>query len=99
MSREKAPVFVDRRAYRRRRMADAARILPIFGTILICIPLLWRDKTDAATPVDIPDGASTGAVMIYLFAVWVILAILAAVISGYLSPVKLEEDAADGVAE
>ncbi len=79
------PVFVDRRAYRRRRMADAARILPIFGAGLICIPLLWTDQAGGA--------ASTGAVMVYLFAVWVLLAILAAVISGYLKPSGQEDDA------
>ncbi len=85
------PVFVDRRAYRRRRMADAARLLPILGAGLICIPLLWKGQAEGA--------ASTGFVMIYLFAVWIILAVLAAVISGYLAPSDPEEDASKDEAQ
>lgn len=91
MSNKKAAVFVDRRGYRRRRMTDAARLLPILGTGLICIPLLWKR----------PEGAeiSTSTVMIYLFLVWGGLAFLAAMISGYLAPEEMSEDHSEDTRE
>ncbi|SLN51766.1 hypothetical protein ROA7450_02608 [Roseovarius albus] len=84
MSGKKTAVFVDRRGYRRRRMTDAARLLPILGAGLICIPLLWKR----------PEGTeiSTSSVMIYLFLVWGGLALLAAVISRYLAPEDISQD-------
>ena len=75
MAQKPHPVFLERQAYRRRRMADAVRLLPILGWFLICLPLLWR-KGDA--------GLSTTFVMFYLFAVWVLMAVLSAVISRFL---------------
>lgn len=38
MSRK--PLFLARQAYRRRRVLDAARILPLFGAALFMLPLL-----------------------------------------------------------
>nr|WP_294614957.1 hypothetical protein [uncultured Roseovarius sp.] len=40
MSAERGPVFLARRTYRRRRLADGARLLPVIGTVLFFIPLL-----------------------------------------------------------
>ena len=34
-------VFLERRAYHKRRMRDLARAVPIIGAVLISIPLLW----------------------------------------------------------
>lgn len=82
MSPERAPVFLARRAYRHRRLGDAARLLPIIGVILICIPLLWRNG-DAAI--------ATTSVMFYLFGLWIALAVLAGVISRYLRPSDSED--------
>ena len=84
MSRKPKPVFVQKRTYRQRRLADAARLLPILGAGLILLPLLWQG--DAESP------ARTVTVMFFLFLVWIGLAILAAVISRHL---KTGEEAGD----
>ena len=34
-------VFLERQAYKRRRMRDLARAVPIIGAVLLSIPLLW----------------------------------------------------------
>jgi len=69
------PVFVERKTYRRRRMADAARLLPILGALLFCMPLLWS----------VGDLPRTTLTMFYLFLVWLMLSIVSAVISRQLS--------------
>ena len=38
----RAPLFLARRAYRLRRLTDAARLLPVIGTFLILLPVFWR---------------------------------------------------------
>lgn len=89
-------LFVQRRTYRRRRLADGARILPLLGTVLFMIPLLWQG---GALPADdaaiVRDGARTAWVMTYLFLVWIGLAALSGVLSRYLAP-EAGEDGDDG---
>lgn len=77
MTRDPRPLFVERATYRRRRMADAARLLPIFGIILFALPMLWKG----------PEGAAvlTSHVMAYLFGVWLLLVVLGAGLSAYLA--------------
>ncbi|MFW2542367.1 hypothetical protein ACN2XU_06970 [Primorskyibacter sp. 2E107] len=58
---QKTPLFVERQTYRRRRIVDAARALPVLGLLLWSIPMLW------GLP-DRPQSAS-GA-LIYIFIVW-----------------------------
>lgn len=53
-----APVFLEREPYRRRRLMDAARLLPALGTALLMLPMLWD-----------PDHR-TGGGLIYLLLVW-----------------------------
>ncbi|MBE0414625.1 hypothetical protein [Yoonia sp.] len=65
-------VFLERANYRQRRLRDAARLLPMLGAVLWILPLLWRD--DAA-------GSGTGKTGIYIFAVWMFLIVLSAIIS------------------
>ena len=69
MARPKPPLFLARAPYRRRRLRDAARLLPILGMLLLLLPLLW---TDEARP-----SLSSGDV-IYFFCVWLGLIGLAA---------------------
>ena len=83
MRRKPGPVFLERRTYRRRRMADAARLLPVLGMILFGVPLLWGGDPEHMT--------RTTRVMLYLFLVWAGLAGLAALISH-----KLDRDAGKG---
>ena len=72
-----APVFLERRNYRRRRLTDAARILPVLGGFLFMVPLLWGTGGS--------DGPGTGRGGIYLFAVWGLLILGAAALSRPLS--------------
>jgi hypothetical protein len=78
------PLFLARRSYRRRRMMDAARMMPVLGAVLLMVPLLWRT---AETPE--PDTAR-GA--IYLFAVWTVLIVAAWGLSRGLAPALLAEE-------
>ncbi|MBT8152838.1 hypothetical protein KMP13_02840 [Epibacterium ulvae] len=65
--------FVDRRTYRRRRLMDLSRMLPVFGALLLMLPLMWSPSgTDAPT-------WSMSAVLIYVFTTWVGLILLALV--------------------
>ncbi|SNT16197.1 hypothetical protein SAMN05421763_105278 [[Luteovulum] sphaeroides subsp. megalophilum] len=88
MSRRRSPLFLARRSYRRRRLRDAARLLPIFGAFLFLLPILWEpaatDRRDTA-----PDG-------VYLFAVWALLILAAAAMSRGLKAEALEDGAEAG---
>ena len=88
MSPETGPLFVERRAYRRRRLIDAARLLPILGVTLMCLPLLWTGSPDTPT--------STTYAMIYFFCLWLALVVGAAVLSRHL---RSETESADTGAE
>jgi hypothetical protein len=69
----RVPLFLKRRSYRLRRMRDASRLLPIFGTFLIMLPAFWSPGSGA--------GADTAADGLYLFAVWFLLILAAAALA------------------
>jgi hypothetical protein len=77
MTKRPAPLFLARKSYRRRRMTDAARLLPIVGVFLILMPILWQP---ASTPA--PD---TGYGVAYLFVVWTLLIVAARVVSHFVA--------------
>ncbi|MEM9854909.1 MAG: hypothetical protein AAF841_10725 [Pseudomonadota bacterium] len=79
---KKIPVFLERPNYRRRRLYDAARIVPVFGGVLIMLPLLW--------PLEGEDRVSTGDAFLFIFGIWALMIVLAAV----LAP-KLKRDRED----
>lgn len=81
MSRGPTPGFAERRTYRRRRIADAARLLPVLGAALLALPLFWT--VEGAPPV------RTTFVFFYVFGVWAILVALSGVLSLFL---RAEED-------
>jgi len=64
------PVFLERRSYRRRRMMDAWRLLPLLGLLLWMLPLFW--PTAADVPATDEKMAMSTAV-IYVFVVWLTL--------------------------
>jgi hypothetical protein len=65
MRRPRAPLFLARRAYRQRRLMDAARLLPLVGLFLFLLPIFWQPaRTEAA------DTAPGG---LYIFIVWALL--------------------------
>ena len=70
MSRTPTPVFLERRSYRRRRLRDAALIVPVLGALLLLMPLLWAPGPG--------EGADTGRGLIYVFGVWAGLILAAA---------------------
>ncbi|HMO07490.1 MAG TPA: hypothetical protein PKD10_07550 [Paracoccaceae bacterium] len=80
----RGPMFVEAGRYRRRRLRDAARMLPVFGAFLVLLPILWApaltERRDTA-----PDG-------IYLFAVWAVLILAAFAMARPLS--RTEQDGA-----
>ncbi|MEM9765875.1 MAG: hypothetical protein AAF968_25845 [Pseudomonadota bacterium] len=69
----KGPVFLQRPRYRRRRLQDAARLLPVLGGVLVMIPLIWQREGEAAM--------STVGAFVYIFGVWVAMIVLAALIA------------------
>ena len=85
MPQSSQPLFLARRSYRRRRLMDAARMLPVLGAVLILLPGLWNP---AETPA--PD---TGRGGLYLFAVWLGLIVAGALVAHGLAPVLDSEDA------
>ena len=73
MSTPTQPVFLERRTYRRRRLRDAARLLPVLGILCLLVPLLWSSGEDAPT--------STARGFIYVSAVWLGLILVAGLLS------------------
>lgn len=89
--RMKPPVFLERRLYRKRRMADAARLLPILGIVLFGVPMLWLPRPGAG------DGAGdatalTSLVIAYIFGIWVLLVALSALLSASLASQEADDD-------
>ena len=75
MSEPRRHLFVERQTYRRRRLQDAARFLPVLGIVLILVPLLWAEG---------PEGVSMSGAIRYLFILWAALVAAALVLSLYL---------------
>lgn len=88
MKRQRAPLFLKRRSYRKRRLRDAARMLPVFGLFLILLPVLWR-PAETARADTAPDG-------IYLFFVWFALVLVAALMAPGLADESGSDDAEEG---
>jgi len=73
MAEARPPLFLARRSYRRRRMTDACRMLPVLGAALWMLPILWQP---AAT-----EAGDTAFGMVYLFGVWILLVAMAFALS------------------
>ena len=69
MRRPRRPLFLARAPYRRRRLRDAARLLPVVGLLLLILPLFWA--TEARLTLRSGD-------VIWFFLVWAALIALAA---------------------
>lgn len=66
-------LFLERRTYRRNRLQDAARLLPLLGAVLLFGPVFIRTEEAPATGVtDAAAPAATGldAWLVYYFCVW-----------------------------
>ena len=63
-------VFLERQSYRRRRLMDVARLLPILGAALFAVPLLWpRAPRDTPTPAEAQGMPMSDAWMLVSLAV------------------------------
>lgn len=71
MSANRSPLFLERATYRRRRMMDGARVLPILGAVLLLLPVLWTRS----------GGMGTAGEAVYLFGLWFGLILIAALLS------------------
>lgn len=81
------PVFLARRTYRRRRLVDAARILPVLGAVLFVLPVLLL------TPGE--EGRLSVRV-VYFFSVWLGLVACAAGLALFLRRGGAEPGAEQG---
>lgn len=75
--------FLERQTYRRRRLIDAARLLPVAGLVGVLMPLFWR--------ADVTPGAEVAHGGIYLFAIWFGL-----ILTAYALSRRLRNVAGDG---
>ena len=73
MSEPRRPLFLERANYRGRRLADAARILPVAGAFLFLLPILWAPAGGA------PHGTTDD--WLYLFGTWAMLILAAGLIA------------------
>lgn len=83
MARPPEPMFVERQSYRRRRIGDAAKLLPFLGGVLVLMPVLWAE------------GARTAEGILYLFPVWAGLIVIVALLSRRLSDTPPGEGGGD----
>lgn len=65
-------LFVERKTYRRRRLMDIARLLPLLGALLFLVPLMWPDPDPYPAP-DTSGGMPMSEAITYIFVVWTLL--------------------------
>jgi hypothetical protein len=63
MKKPAEPLFLARQGYRRRRLGDASRLLPVLGAALFVAPFVGT----------VAGGRTTAGVGLFLFAVWLAL--------------------------
>jgi hypothetical protein len=73
-------VFLERPSYGRRRLADAARVLPVAGAAFLAVPVLWPDRAELEAGVE-PVAMSDA--ILYVFGVWIGLIVLAAIFGAW----------------
>ncbi len=89
--RPRAPLFLPRPDYRRRRLVDAARLLPVLGGFLVLLPILWV-RADAPSGGTARDG-------IYLFVIWAVLVGAAALLANRLDDIADDDTVPEGDAD
>lgn len=78
-------MFVERQTYRKRRMQDAARFLPVVGVVLFLLPLFW--------PRGPEEGIAMSAALEYIFLVWASLVAGALMLSIHIKDESVADDA------
>jgi len=87
MKPKASALFLARSLYRKRRLSDAAKLLPIFGAVLLLLPLLWVHQSA-------PERSSTATNWVYLFIVWSFLILAAACLAKSLNKFEDRNDQA-----
>ncbi|UZD91676.1 hypothetical protein [Cognatishimia activa] len=82
----RSSVFLERQTYRRRRLIDWIKMLPLIGLVLWLVPLLWT--TEGA------DQVSSADAIIYIFVIWFILVLAKALSARALKDVDGEDNKA-----
>ncbi|MGB5863738.1 MAG: hypothetical protein WBG95_05520 [Sulfitobacter sp.] len=60
-------LFLERRSYRRRRIMDAVRMLPLVCAVLwLVVPMMWPNGTQEG------DATALSTALGYLFTIWVL---------------------------
>lgn len=80
---ERRSVFLERQSYRRRRLIDLVRMVPLIGLFLWAVPLLWGHEGEAAV--------STSTAMIYIFGVWFLLVLGTGILSRQVRKSRADE--------
>ncbi|EPX80155.1 hypothetical protein [Litoreibacter arenae] len=80
-------LFLERRVYQRRRLIDAARLLPIAGLFLFVMPALLL-----GTPGEDNATGTTALRLIYFFFIWVCLIAISATIARGLAGAERVDD-------
>jgi len=74
MSDANSPQFLDLRSYRQKRLIDAARMFPVLAVVALLFPLPFLFAADAPSANGLP-------LAIYLFTVWLVLIVVALILS------------------
>ncbi len=87
MAGPREPTFLARDSYRRRRISDAARLVPIMGFLLLLLPGFMTVTAEA---------------MLYIFGVWAFLIFVIGLLSQHLADrnvppeIRASDEASDG---
>ena len=74
------PIFLERESYRRWRIGDAAKLVPVVGIVIFLMPVLWAGN-----------GSTSGG-LLFLFGGWAILILVIAILSRRLSDTEPKRD-------
>lgn len=63
-------VFLEHQSYRRNRLADAARLLPVIGAVVLAVPLLWPSADSAQVLAGEVEAVPMSRAILYIFGAW-----------------------------
>ena len=85
LSAAKMPLYLARASYRQRRLRDVVRVLPFVGFLAWILP-----NASGIVP-------ATSVIGLYIFAVWVVLIVISAMITRRLTPEESDGHTDDAV--
>lgn len=91
MAVPRSSVFLERQTYRRRRLIDLIKILPLIGLALWLVPLLWSTEGE--------DQVTSAAAMIYVFVIWLVLVVMKFIAARGLKTISSSDESETGRGE